>query len=359
MATQSLRTPGGVPANQNRRAARFATLRVERDEILTHSWTVVGQAFANFCRLSPELLTQVNEDLFFYILKMNTGKKNAAAGAIAVHIKSQEATEATETVLLPSTRSKGISGCFRGDHTKDGSSRRPKDRLHHTLLRQLQVKMEAENQQAKKTIPPLLDTGFMKELELFLSQWDVAQLRRKELLHKRWTERVWLPLQRRVEEHVSSCGPVEAERRQSLYSQYIGHCNSKGFVFLDTYDPAEYNPFLLCKMHERHEGHRMSLCCKAGRKCTRKPQKPLPQSGRPLVKSGTSRAKSLLASYYPASKPPAEGKESSRLCTIPYHVLATATADGRCHKRSCWFSRCGPQQPAPGLQEPQSLSMSK
>lgn len=67
----------------------------------------------------------------------------------------------------------------------------------------------------------------MEELERFLSQRDVTELRRRELLHKRWTERVWFPLQRRVEEHVSSCGPVEAKRRQSLYSHYLHHCNTK------------------------------------------------------------------------------------------------------------------------------------
>lgn len=68
---------------------------------------------------------------------------------------------------------------------------------------------------------------FMEELERFLSQRDVAELRRRELLHKRWTERVWFPLQRRVEEHVSSRGPAEAKRRQSLYSHYLHHCNTK------------------------------------------------------------------------------------------------------------------------------------
>lgn len=72
-----------------------------------------------------------------------------------------------------------------------------------------------------------LKCAFMEELERFLSQRDVAELRRRELQHKRWTERVWIPIQRKVEEHVSSCSPVELKRRQSLYTHYIHHCNAK------------------------------------------------------------------------------------------------------------------------------------
>ncbi|XP_028253725.1 protein FAM228A [Parambassis ranga] len=107
--------------------------------------------------------------------------------------------------------------------------------------------MEAENQQLQELIQPILKTekDLMMDLDRFLSQRDVTELRRKELLHKRWTERVWFPLQKQVEERASSCGPVDARRRQSLYSHYLHHCNSKGCAYLDTYNLREYNPFLL------------------------------------------------------------------------------------------------------------------
>uniref|UniRef100_A0A3Q3M8E4 Uncharacterized protein n=1 Tax=Mastacembelus armatus TaxID=205130 RepID=A0A3Q3M8E4_9TELE len=155
--------------------------------------------------------------------------------------------------------------------------------------------MEDENQKAKEIIKPLQDTEnvltfvsvtamlveiFIEDLERFLSQWDVTQLRRRELLHKRWTERVWFPLQRRVEEHVSSCSHAQAKRRQSLYSHYLHHCNTKGFVFLETYDPKEYNPFLLniktphsfkvialwlkYLVHQRLKDKRTAYSCEAG-----------------------------------------------------------------------------------------------
>ncbi|XP_041815306.1 protein FAM228A [Chelmon rostratus] len=217
--------------------------------------------------------------------------------------------------------------------------------------------MEAENQQVKEIIQPLLDTetGFVKELERFLSQRDVAELRRRELLHKRWTERVWFPLQRRVEEHVSSRGPAEAKRRQSLYSHYLHHCNTKGSVFLETCDLREYNPFLLNikqpqylkltaaalkdplyrQLHERLKEKRTARSCEAG--CKYK----LPQSNRPLSESVASQADIVLqaSSIYPVSvsrKAPAndetEGRKTGRLDTVPHHIRATATADRRCHQ---------------------------
>ncbi|KAF3702762.1 hypothetical protein EXN66_Car018450 [Channa argus] len=217
------------------------------------------------------------------------------------------------SVLLSSTKLRSSSECVSSDITDKQSPSGPKLRpkqecLPHTTHRELQAKMEAENRQWRKTIKPLLDTEnallkvsqkdslasvtclifvFIEELETFLSQRDTTQLRRKELLHKHWTERVWFPLQSRVEDG--------------------------------------------CKYTIRHI-------------------KKLPQSDRPFTESVVPWAKTpLQVSFsYPASasrKTPVEdeteGRELSRLDTIPYHVKAAATTDGLCHRPTCWFSRCG------------------
>ncbi|XP_055005424.1 protein FAM228A isoform X2 [Boleophthalmus pectinirostris] len=112
-------------------------------------------------------------------------------------------------------------------------------------LRRLQAKMDTENHQMKETMELLLNTemGFVK-LEDVLNQHDIAEQRRRELLHKDWTEHIWMPLQKHLNQHVSSCGAMDIKRRQGLYSQYLQHCNRKGYVFLDTYNPDEYDPFL-------------------------------------------------------------------------------------------------------------------
>ncbi|XP_026174835.1 protein FAM228A isoform X1 [Mastacembelus armatus] len=333
---------------------------------------------------------------------MSNIKKNTASGVITFHtpfsvslLKSEDCTtnarDTTETTKTPSllrVTPRSTGGGVRGGRRDEEPPSRPKlgpklDWLSHTPLRQLQAKMEDENQKAKEIIKPLQDTenGSVKDLERFLSQWDVTQLRRRELLHKRWTERVWFPLQRRVEEHVSSCSHAQAKRRQSLYSHYLHHCNTKGFVFLETYDPKEYNPFLLniktphsfkfnadLQVHQRLKDKRTAYSCEAGCKYTRRHTEKLPQSDHPLIETATPQIYTPLqaSSNYPAPAPrktpegdETEGRKSSRLVTIPYHIRASAKPNGRCNHTSCWFSRCGFLQQPARLQQLQSLSTSK
>ncbi|XP_044232801.1 protein FAM228A isoform X1 [Thunnus albacares] len=320
---------------------------------------------------------------------MSPMKRNTASGVITFHtpfhvslLKSQECmtdlkdiSESRKSLSQPSVRMRSTSRCVRvgrrDETSPSGPQQGPKqDRLSYTSLRRLQAKMEAENQQKRDIIQPLVDTenGFVKELESFLSQRDVAELRRRELLHKRWTERVWMPLQRRVEQRVSSCTPEETKRRQTLYSHYLHHCNSKGFVFLDTGDLREYNPFLLnvknkhhfklntvelkdslyLQLHERLKEKRTASSCEAGYKYTSSQVEKLPQSDRPLTESVTPPANTLsqASSYYLVSasrqtpvQDETDGRKSGRLDTIPRHIIATTAPDGRCHQSGCWFSR--------------------
>ncbi|XP_037606781.1 protein FAM228A isoform X2 [Sebastes umbrosus] len=291
----------------------------------------------------------------------------------------KDATGRRESPSQPRTRTRSTSKCVRVEKGDEASSSGPRPDtkqacLSHASLRRLQAKMEAENQQVKDIIQPLLATenGFVKGLESFLSRRDVTELRRRELLHKRWTESVWFPLQRRVEEHVSSCSPVAAKKRLSLYSDYIHHYNTKGFVSLDVYDPREYDPLLLhikkphffklstadlkdplyLQLHERLK--RTDRSCESGCKYTRRQVEKLPQSARPLSEFATSLSDTLLQASSnrrrtASRKTPVEDEtegRSSRLDTVPYHIRATATPDGWCHHTGCWFSRCG-RRPQP------------
>uniref|UniRef100_A0A8C4ZQK4 Protein FAM228B n=1 Tax=Gadus morhua TaxID=8049 RepID=A0A8C4ZQK4_GADMO len=109
--------------------------------------------------------------------------------------------------------------------------------------------VEDEIQEVRTIIKPIVDAenGLIKDLERFLGRRAVTEQRRRELLHKRWTERVWLPIQRRVEDFSRLC-VHEGDRMRCLNADYIRHCNAKGFVSLDCYDPQEYDPFLLKRM---------------------------------------------------------------------------------------------------------------
>ncbi|XP_068197881.1 protein FAM228A [Antennarius striatus] len=249
---------------------------------------------------------------------------------------------------------RSTSRCLIPGKDEDSSSQLiTRHDLSPSSIRRLQEKIEAENHQIKEIIRPLMETqnGFVKELEVFLRQQDVAELRRREMLHRSWTDRVWVPLQRRVEEHVSLYAPVEAKRRQSLYRDYLHHCNNKGFVFLDTYDLREYNPFLLSikmphylkdpgylQLHGRLEGKRTKRCCEAGNE-----YKP-PQTG-------TLSNYLVCESRKLSAKDPTERKNSGRLDTIPYHTSAAAAPDGRCFQSGCWFSKCGGQHQPAGVHQ--------
>uniref|UniRef100_A0A3Q2VKQ7 Family with sequence similarity 228 member B n=1 Tax=Haplochromis burtoni TaxID=8153 RepID=A0A3Q2VKQ7_HAPBU len=286
---------------------------------------------------------------------MSHMKKKGPSGLIAVHspfpvslLKSEECV----TDVKHTTESK----------KSRRSSSQQRERTRSTC-RQLQAKMKAEKQQVKEILQPLQETenGFIKELEFYLSQRDVTELRRRELLHKHWTEHVWFPIQQRVKAHVSSC--PEAKRRHNLYNHYLHVCNSKGNVFLETYDPQEYDPLLLnikmqqvnnqgslgLRLNERPTGKRFYSSLGSAERRTK--------SHRPLSESVKSQANKRLhaSSKYPACgsiKRPVvvetDRSKCSRPNTIPLHISATATSDGRCHQTSCWFSRCG------CLQEPSS-----
>uniref|UniRef100_A0A8L0DJZ4 Protein FAM228B n=1 Tax=Oncorhynchus mykiss TaxID=8022 RepID=A0A8L0DJZ4_ONCMY len=142
-----------------------------------------------------------------------------------------------------------------------------------------QVKLESENQEARAITQPLLDTenGFVKDLERYLCQQERAELRKRELLHKRWTERVWTPIQRSVENQVPHCCYDEAERIRSMFLNYIHYCNSKvqhtcasilpeyvnWFHFFQVATPASRDPLFL-QSRDGTKEKRAVLHCQTG-----------------------------------------------------------------------------------------------
>ncbi|TRY57129.1 hypothetical protein DNTS_024003 [Danionella cerebrum] len=109
----------------------------------------------------------------------------------------------------------------------------------------LQEQSLGEHQEVESLIQPLLETerGFIKKLDRFLTCRDELELRKRELLHQRWTKSVWLPVQRSIQKHLTQWGDYETHKLRSLNAHYIHYINTKGFVFLDSYAPLEYNPF--------------------------------------------------------------------------------------------------------------------
>lgn len=279
-------------------------------------------------------------------------KKNSSSGVIIIHspvpvslLKPQDVKDASQSRKIlsqPSSRARSCSN-IRSGKRKETSRQ---ERLSHTSLRRLQAKMEAENQQMKEIIQPLMDTEntFMKELQSFLDQRDVTELRRKELLHKSWTEHVWFPLQRRVDEHLSSCGKMEAERQQSLYRNYLQHCNSKGFVFLETYNLKEYNPFLLSIKKPNYFKLRTAALKDPFHLHLRETQQERKTSSPHEAESQSESVTSHIDEVSSSTQSPAEDEAeqenwSYRFDTIELYISAAATSDGHLQS-SCCSSTC-------------------
>ncbi|KAK7133133.1 hypothetical protein R3I94_015126 [Phoxinus phoxinus] len=111
--------------------------------------------------------------------------------------------------------------------------------------KQLLEQLHSEQQEVNAITQPLLETeaGFIKNLDHYLTHRDALDLRKSKLLYKHWTQSVWLPIQRSIEQHFTHHGYNETQKIRSMHAHYINYCNAKGFVFLESYDPLEYNPF--------------------------------------------------------------------------------------------------------------------
>lgn len=115
--------------------------------------------------------------------------------------------------------------------------------LNERTVKTLQEKSDLEAQATRKLYSPLLQTEntFVKDVEDYISNKDVMTLRKKEVLHKKWNERVYKPLRKKIIEAMDSNDWPEVDRRKrELHKQYLEFTNQKGHVFLDTMDPEEY-----------------------------------------------------------------------------------------------------------------------
>ena len=69
---------------------------------------------------------------------------------------------------------------------------------------------------------------FLKDVDSFLTQKEVLDLRKKEMLHKKWNERVYEPLRKKIIEAMDSDDWPELDRRKrELHKQYLEFVNQK------------------------------------------------------------------------------------------------------------------------------------
>ncbi|XP_078398176.1 protein FAM228A isoform X5 [Cetorhinus maximus] len=90
--------------------------------------------------------------------------------------------------------------------------------------------------------------AYLQELDKYSAYKDMLNLRRKELLYKKWNDDVYEPLQWKVKARLNQ----SIERRRPSVLQYLDYCDKKEPVFLEEYSPDDFNPFVrhLCKPHK-------------------------------------------------------------------------------------------------------------
>ncbi|XP_076079725.1 protein FAM228B-like isoform X8 [Mytilus galloprovincialis] len=124
-----------------------------------------------------------------------------------------------------------------------GQTLKVQDWLNEKTVKSLQEKSDVESKAARQLYNPLLETEstFVKDIEEYVCHKDVMDLRKKEMLHKKWNDRVHEPLRKKIIDVMDGDDWPELDRRKrELHKQYLEFVNEKGHVFLDTMDPREY-----------------------------------------------------------------------------------------------------------------------
>ncbi|NXR12782.1 F228B protein, partial [Semnornis frantzii] len=90
------------------------------------------------------------------------------------------------------------------------------------------------------------ENNFVKEVDKYLKHNDFLNLRKREMLYKKWLEGVSEPLMQKIADKMRSQSSEEIKKRkEEQLSLYLNYCKKKGYVALETYDPSEYDPLFL------------------------------------------------------------------------------------------------------------------
>ncbi|KAK3522747.1 hypothetical protein QTP86_032030, partial [Hemibagrus guttatus] len=171
-------------------------------------------------------------------------------------------------------------------------------------VKHLQDQFLSKRQEADAITQPLLDTenGFIKDLEHFLNHRDMLNVRKRELLHKRWTECVWWPVQRSIEQRFTHRRCEGSEPTKMMRTGYVNYSTKVSTALLK--DP------LFLHSHSRLKENRAVLHCQTG--CVDGCQ--------------------WMASSEELGRNKRDLHRGSRIQGPVY----MATADGRCFRPECW-----------------------
>lgn len=178
--------------------------------------------------------------------------RKRSAGHITVHrrLQTDGYPGAVDVAKYP-TKSPLAQSCARIEIPEkshnESEIKQYTDWLSRKYFTHLQAIADLESCEVYDLCQPIHDTheSFVKELDKYLAYKDVLNLRKRELLYKKWNECVYQPMQWKLQSILTQ----SFERRRASILQYLDYCKKKGPVFLENYHKDDFNPFVqhLCK----------------------------------------------------------------------------------------------------------------
>ncbi|KXJ26157.1 protein FAM228B [Exaiptasia diaphana] len=120
--------------------------------------------------------------------------------------------------------------------------------LNEKSVRNIQERTDFESRATKNMYTTLLENegSFVTDVDRYLDHKSLLDRRKKHLLHKKWSERVFTPIKDQIDKEMNSQNYKNLEKRKrNLYNNYLDYSNKKGVVFLDVISPEEYDPLEL------------------------------------------------------------------------------------------------------------------
>ncbi|XP_046327881.2 protein FAM228B-like isoform X2 [Haliotis rufescens] len=170
-----------------------------------------------------------------------------------------------------------------------GQSLKIQDWLNEKTVKDLQEKSDSESKSVKKLYGPLLEaeTTFVKEVDEYLEDKDLLDLRKKELLHKKWNDQVYEPLRKEIIDVMDGYDWPDLDRRKrEMHKQYLEFLNDK-------VETAALRDPLLSQGRERNMEERTILRCMTGTRYTDRDLEQVKLPPLPLVPLGRHGTDSL------------------------------------------------------------------
>ncbi|EDO38688.1 predicted protein, partial [Nematostella vectensis] len=122
--------------------------------------------------------------------------------------------------------------------------------LNEKSVRGIQERTDFESRATRNMYTTLLENedSFVKEVDGYLHYKSMLDRRKKQLLHKKWSERVYFPVKEQIDQEMNGPNYKNLDKRKrTIYKHYLDYSNNKGVVFLDVMSPEEYDPLALNK----------------------------------------------------------------------------------------------------------------